>query len=239
MTRINPNYYAILTANVRYDNRLTDSEKLLYAEITALTEKTGECWATNKYFAELYDVTTVTISRRISKLKDCGYIEVEIIYKNNTKEIDKRVIKIPETYYQNCYGGINRIVNRGINRIVKENTTSMNTTSNNDILSVYEYWNSKGIIVHRELTRTIEGAINTKLNKYSLEEILKAIDNYDYILKSDNHFLKYKWKLNEFLQRSFERFVDYKIADSSYRKDKKGNKSFTQILNEMTRGENQ
>ena len=40
MTRINPNYYAILTANVRYDNRLTDSEKLLYAEMNGIdTEK--------------------------------------------------------------------------------------------------------------------------------------------------------------------------------------------------------
>ena len=28
-----PSYYSIITANVRYDNRLTDSEKLLFAEI--------------------------------------------------------------------------------------------------------------------------------------------------------------------------------------------------------------
>ena len=36
-----PSYYSIITANVRYDNRLTDSEKLLFAEITSLSNKYG------------------------------------------------------------------------------------------------------------------------------------------------------------------------------------------------------
>ncbi|MBK3956922.1 alpha/beta hydrolase, partial [Staphylococcus haemolyticus] len=40
-----PSYYSIITANVRYDNRLTDSEKLLFAEITSLSNKYGYCTA--------------------------------------------------------------------------------------------------------------------------------------------------------------------------------------------------
>ena len=34
-----PNYYAIIPANVRYDNELRANEKLLYGEITALSSK--------------------------------------------------------------------------------------------------------------------------------------------------------------------------------------------------------
>lgn len=64
-----PNYYSILTADVRYDLRLSDSEKMLFAEITSLTQKNGECWAGNKYFSELYGVHEKTISKRISNLK--------------------------------------------------------------------------------------------------------------------------------------------------------------------------
>ena len=83
-----PSYYSIITANVRYDNRLTDSEKLLFAEITSLSNKYGYCTASNGYFAKLYEVTKVTISRRIANLKDRGYLNVEIIREGN--EIKKR-----------------------------------------------------------------------------------------------------------------------------------------------------
>ena len=57
-----PSYYAIVPANVRYDKRLSANQKLLYGEITALCNKTGECWASNKYFAELYEVSNTSIS---------------------------------------------------------------------------------------------------------------------------------------------------------------------------------
>ena len=61
-------YYAILPANVRYDKKLTPNAKLLYAEITALCNKEGYCWATNEYFADLYSMSKSSISRNISSL---------------------------------------------------------------------------------------------------------------------------------------------------------------------------
>ena len=72
-------YYAIIPANVRYDENLKDKAKLLYGEITALTNDKGFCWASNSYFAELYKVTKETISRLIKNLVDAGYITIELI----------------------------------------------------------------------------------------------------------------------------------------------------------------
>ena len=134
-----PNYYAILPASVRYDNRLKANEKLLYSEITALSNKTGLCYAANKYFADLYSVETETISRWISHLKKLKYIDVEIIYKNETKEIDRRVIKINgipidkniNTYIPNNQEGYCENNQEGIDEKVKENNTSINNTSMN------------------------------------------------------------------------------------------------------------
>ena len=134
------NYYAVIPANVRYDEELTPNAKLLYAEITALSNKYGCCWASNNYFAKLYKTTPVTVSRWIRTLKEKGYIITEIIYKEGTNEIDKRYIYI-------CYEGINKNDNRGINKIVKENNTSINITSINnmnerEIREINELFNS-------------------------------------------------------------------------------------------------
>ena len=75
---MNKSYYAIIPANVRYDNELTPNAKLLYGEITALCNEKGYCWATNNYFAELYGVSKTSISKWIKQLIDKGYIKSQI-----------------------------------------------------------------------------------------------------------------------------------------------------------------
>lgn len=95
-------YYAVIPATVRYDKRLPDGAKLLYGEITALCNERGFCWATNQYFADLYDKSTSTIKRWISKLEECGYIIRNFRYKDGSKEIDERCITICDTPAQYC-----------------------------------------------------------------------------------------------------------------------------------------
>ena len=83
-------YYAIIPAYVRYDKTLTPNAKLLYGEITALCNEKGYCFATNKYFSDLYSVSNTSISKWISQLKDSGYIKIKMLYKENSKEIESR-----------------------------------------------------------------------------------------------------------------------------------------------------
>lgn len=85
-----PSYYAIIPAEIRYDPELKSTEKLLYAEISALTGKEGICWASNKYFAELYGVTPHYISILINNLEKQGHIRTELIY--NGKVVKQRNI---------------------------------------------------------------------------------------------------------------------------------------------------
>lgn len=74
-----PNYYGVITARVRYDPDTTPNAKLLYAEITALVNMRGVCWATNKYFAELYGVLPNRISVWVKQLESKGFIRTKTI----------------------------------------------------------------------------------------------------------------------------------------------------------------
>lgn len=122
---MNKSYFAIIPANVRYDQELTASAKLLYGEITALCNEKGYCWATNAYFANLYGVTKTSISQWIQQLAKKGYITTELIRAEGTQEILHRYIRIFTEPPQ-----IN--LHTPTQEILQENNTKIfNTTINN------------------------------------------------------------------------------------------------------------
>lgn len=109
MVEEKPNYYAVIPANVRYDKELRANEKLLYGEISALTNAKGECYASNSYFARLYEVAPQAISKWIKDLEQKHYLQVDYIKQG--KEIKQRKIKII---------GINKCL-EGYQQKIKEN----------------------------------------------------------------------------------------------------------------------
>lgn len=126
-----PNYYAVIPANVRYDGKLRANEKLLYGEITALASKNGECWASNTYFANLYNVTPQAISKWISDLEKQGYISTLLIYSKDKKEVEKRIIKLLEVSTN-----VDRVSTNdlgGYQQKFKENNTSNNNICSSDL----------------------------------------------------------------------------------------------------------
>ena len=135
-----PSFYSFLTADVRYDPRLKNhaDEKVLFSEITALSNKYGFCSASNDYFAKNYERPKPTISRWINHLKKLGYLKIEIVRKGK-QIIGRKMFAITTPVNANINRGIgvgvNRGINvdveRGINVDVKDNITSLNTITNN------------------------------------------------------------------------------------------------------------
>lgn len=119
-----PNYYAIIPANVRYDKRLIQGAKLLYGEITALSNQKGYCWASNNYFMKLYEVSRFTIQAWLKSLEDCGYINRQVVYKEGSKEIQARYIGITS------YPSQEKLATPSKENL-PVNNTSFNTTVNN------------------------------------------------------------------------------------------------------------
>lgn len=120
MDDIRPGYYAIIPADVRYDDRIPPNAKLLYGEISALIGKDGFCFATNQYFAEIYGFAPVTIARLVSKLEENGYIRRKMERDKSGQVVRRKLylsVSLPDvqplnnfdnTPHQNCGEGINK-----------------------------------------------------------------------------------------------------------------------------------
>lgn len=62
---------------MRYADNLSAGAKLLYAEISSLTDARGYCFASNAYFCELYGISEDTVQRYLRALKKTGFIRIE------------------------------------------------------------------------------------------------------------------------------------------------------------------
>lgn len=81
----------MLPAKVRYDESLRPNAKLLYAEITALADMTGYCWASNEYLAQLFGIAPRTVSDLIGTLQQRGYIAVEVVRDERNAVIERKI----------------------------------------------------------------------------------------------------------------------------------------------------
>lgn len=206
-----PSYFSILTADVRYDERLKANEKIMYSEITALSNKYGYCSASNTYFAKLYKVHKDTISDWINNLKKYGYIKVVFECKDGTKQINKRKIYINNSYINRDLDPIGENAytlsvktpipyrenhRYPIGEITEENNTSINNTrcnNNHDDADwkqlIISEWNSldKNIPKLQALNPNTNrySMIQARINQYGLEKVVEAIRSID-----DSEFLK-------------------------------------------------
>ncbi len=139
------NYYAVIPATVRYHKDIPALGKLLYGEITALTNEKGYCWATNEYFAELYGCHTRTISRLISKLKELKFIDVDI------QERYKRKIYLMDG--QNCLRGTTKMSN-------PHDKNSVGDRQNCEDIKVNNKENIKKNIKHNSNGKFVKPSIN-------------------------------------------------------------------------------
>lgn len=80
-------YYGNLPAPVRYSRKLSPMAKLLYVEISALTNAHGYCFASNDYLANILDMHKKSVGKLISDLSDLGFVRCEYICR------DKQVVQ--------------------------------------------------------------------------------------------------------------------------------------------------
>lgn len=132
-----PNFWAVIPAIVRYDKNLSSTQKLIFAEISALTNKDGYCWASNSYFSELFNISTQQVSNTISKLTKEGYItsEVELNYKRKIFLTEKVVGGYKKSYKgfkEKLYPPIRKVIDNNISNNIN-NIISIETEVSKEV----------------------------------------------------------------------------------------------------------
>lgn len=123
----NPNYWGILPADVRYSKNLRPSEKVLFTELSALTNDKGYCWASNGYFAKLYGVGKQTVSLWFSHLQKEGFIRIEVISGNQTMRRVYVIKEIPLLKKEDTPITKDEVNSTSINNKKKTNTSPLTT----------------------------------------------------------------------------------------------------------------
>jgi hypothetical protein len=135
------------------------------------------------------------------------------------------------------------LVQDRISFVLGENTDTLSigyrypsntNTITNDITNIFDYWNSKNIIKHRELTEDISKAIEKALKTYKEEGIKTYIDRYAKVIGDRDYFWHYKWSLKDFITRKdgISAFTDEGSKWVNYNEKKKG------ATNEVNSGDN-
>ena len=219
-----PSYYSVIPATVRYNHKLKANEKLLYGEITALASKHGYCWAENRYFAELYDVHKITISKWLKNLEDHGYIRTELKYIYGTKQVAKRHIYINDTpisqnakgYKSNDYDPISQKTKEELNNTSINNTRDINTMSRSSTTPPYkeivDYLNEKGEKQYKHTTNKTKSLIAARFNEgFTLDDFKRVIDVKSKEWKDDPKMDEYI-RPQTLFSNKFESYLNQKEA---------------------------
>lgn len=119
------NYYITIPFPIIADKRLNDGDKLVYGEVSGLANREGYCFASNKYIGGVLGKSAMTVRRSIYKLRDLGYITVDL--KNSEDENTERKI-----YLTNAFNlPPMHEMNRGVFKYEQGGSSNMNTIDNN------------------------------------------------------------------------------------------------------------
>lgn len=193
--------------------------KGIYCLLYKFADKKGKCWPSIRKLKELSGLSKPTILKAIYELKAANLIEIQPRYRDDgTCASNNYILKKPKNLIADTVNVADRTVKeidgdgKGdlpgvVNDVDTMNLSNMNLSNRTNIYSIFEHWNSKKIIVHKELNEATKSCINARLDAgNTVEEIIEAINNYEQILRGDKWYWSYKWGLKDFLTRGLDQF---------------------------------
>ena len=212
---------------------LSTNEKILLAEIDSLGGSSDGCFASNQYFADFFDLSKDRISRLVSGLKNKGYITVELIYKEGTCEVDKRIIKLnPYSYF---YQGVQNHQG-GIGENTKDITNNYNINNNNKTSKKkttkeprHKYGEFKNVLLSDKDLEKLKAEYGEEL----VEKYIKKMDEWIELngRRYKNYYLALRQWMNKEVSKKQEK-VKKQEGDTKYDEE-----YFTKLMEQTLKGE--
>lgn len=169
------------------------TEKAFLAEIDSLSSTKLGCFASNKHFSKFSGLSVSRCSTIINDLERKGYVDINLVRKKNSKEIEKRYIKINYIGISNMEAGISEMKGGCFGNSEGINTKDINT-SNKDIVVYKE--TTKDNIPYQEIISYLNEATGRNFrNVESNKRLIRARFNESYTLED------------------FKKVIDVKISD--------------------------
>ena len=182
------------------------SELGLLLIISSLCAEKGYCFASNQYLANLFDITDVSVSTKIKKLEQKGYISIEYEYRGC--EVVSRKIRLKNILIDDL---------KNFKSTIKENFKDNNTSIKNNIIDnnkgeeIFDYYQQE----IGQLTPRQYETLNTYIDKLDPLLIKEAINiSVDNGAKNMNYL---KAVLNNFIDKGYKYISD---IETNVRTDK-------------------
>ena len=192
--------YAICFNEWSLDKEIKNDLGLLLI-ISGLTSKNGVCFASNEYFAALFNITTISVSRKIKNLEKAGYITLE--YEKRGCEVTRRNIRLTKMLtdgYQKRQPTVNKNVKENNTSNIKKSTIKKERKKTDAIL-LLEIWNTV-TGGYYNIGRFVK-SINAPLKQHGLEKTGTALRAY----LRDQKREAFKYASVESFVRSFGRWA--------------------------------
>lgn len=171
--------------------------------ISSLCAEKGYCYASNEYFATLFEINEVSVSRKLKILEDKNYITID--YKMSGNVVKSREIRLTK-----MLTAVNKNVNGAVNKNVKENNISINNISYNNII---DYYQDKVSILnpmqYEMLNNLIDKVGEDKVKDAIDTAICNGVNNLNYIIKVANNTTTIKNKKQASIPKWMNEFENY------------------------------
>lgn len=86
--------------------------------------------------------------------------------------------------------------------IIKEKNQPFSPKIPQELQELFDYWNSKGIVVHRAINEKMVQLLKKALDLYGQAQIKQAIENYSIVLSDSTYYFKTRWTIGDFVTQS-------------------------------------